>query len=240
MTWRSEGPRWRDSLRTRTLTSLVRAHQHLSPQEIQWEGLSLNVPVGVLSPSPFMGVSFARFLWDFAEIEAGQEVLDLGCGSGALGILAAGRGAHVVSTDLEPEAVRCALINAKRAGRVVDVREGDLFDAVPGMRFHRILFNAPFHLGEGRDSLDRAFYGGKRGEVLTRFLAGLSLHLHPQGDARLLVGRRDTESLLPFHLARNKLEVISSRTRWIPLVGEISVLRIRPVEGIEPPMRSSL
>jgi release factor glutamine methyltransferase len=72
-------------------------------------------------------------------------VLDLCCGSGALGLALAARiECELVATELDPAAVSCAGRNLAGRGRVY---AGDLFDAVPtGLRgrFAVILANAPY------------------------------------------------------------------------------------------------
>ena len=75
-------------------------------------------------------------------------ILDLCCGSGALGIAAALRfpGAHVALTDIDPTAVACARRNIDRfglAGRV-EAHAGSLFDALPRHRYDLILANPPY------------------------------------------------------------------------------------------------
>src|SRR5687767_14697484 len=57
-------------------------------------------------------------------------VLDLGTGSGIGAVFAAQRGASVVAVDINPEAVRCARINAllNDLDERIEVRRGDLFE----------------------------------------------------------------------------------------------------------------
>ena len=83
-------------------------------------------------------------------------VLDLCCGSGALGIAAALRfpEAHVVLTDIDPAAVACAGRNIARFGLVgrVEAHMGSLFDALPRRRYDLILANPPY---VGKAELER-------------------------------------------------------------------------------------
>src|SRR5512138_441534 len=61
----------------------------------------------------------------------GSTVVDLCCGTGAIGLVVASRvsGVRLIASDIEPAAVACARRNLARFGATV-VR-GDLFDAVP-------------------------------------------------------------------------------------------------------------
>jgi release factor glutamine methyltransferase len=117
--------------------------------------------------------------------------LDLGCGSGVGAVFAAQRGARVIATDLNPEAVRCTRINAllNRFEDKIEARLGDLFEPVKDQRFDLILFNPPFYRGKPKDSLDLAWRGEN---IFERFAAGLKNHLTSSGRA-LLVFSTDGE-----------------------------------------------
>jgi release factor glutamine methyltransferase len=68
-------------------------------------------------------------------------VLDLCCGTGAVGTVLAARGADVHGVDIDPAAVRCARHNLGQ------VHEGDLYSAVPAAlrgRVDVIVANAPY------------------------------------------------------------------------------------------------
>ena len=66
-------------------------------------------------------------------------ILDLGTGSGIGALFAARAGCLVTAVDINPEAVRCARINAlmNRLEERVQVLEGDLFAPVAGRRSDR-------------------------------------------------------------------------------------------------------
>ena len=64
-------------------------------------------------------------------VKPGQTILDIGCGSGILGIAAAKLGAgRVIGSDLDPNAVLVARENAAENGvsEIVEIHQGDLTD----------------------------------------------------------------------------------------------------------------
>lgn len=78
-------------------------------------------------------------------------VLDLGCGTGALGVLAARQAwaGHVMLLDADADAVRSAAETLRRAGVVhAEVRASDVANAIADERFNVILSNPPFHVGK--------------------------------------------------------------------------------------------
>ncbi len=67
-----------------------------------------------------------------ADVKSGDTVYDLGCGDGRIVITAAKEhGAHAVGVDINPERIREARENAKKAGveERVKFEQGDLFQA---------------------------------------------------------------------------------------------------------------
>ncbi|MDE6014957.1 MAG: 23S rRNA (uracil(1939)-C(5))-methyltransferase RlmD [Acetatifactor sp.] len=53
---------------------------------------------------------------EYAQLAGGETVLDAYCGTGTMGIIAAGRAGNVIGVELNADAVRDARINAKRNG----------------------------------------------------------------------------------------------------------------------------
>lgn len=89
----------------------------------------------------------ARTLWEVGErlvrqvgIGAGEDVLDVACGSGNAAIRAAAAGGRVVGVDLTPEMFVAGRELATEAGVTVDWREGDAEDLpFPDARFDVVL-----------------------------------------------------------------------------------------------------
>lgn len=120
-------------------------------------------------------------------LPAGARVLDLGTGSGVGAVFSARRGASVTAVDINPEAVRCARMNAllNKLEDKIEVHQGDLFSPLPdGQRFDLILFNPPFHRGRPSDGLDHAWRGE---DVFERFTAELRDRLTAAGRALLVL-----------------------------------------------------
>jgi release factor glutamine methyltransferase len=127
----------------------------------------------------------------FAEnikVNARDRVLDIGTGSGILGVVAAKTAREVIAIDLNPYAVRCAKLNA-RLNHVHDnmtLLQGDLFSALAETaKFDLILFNAPYlpsEQGEEETWLGRAWAGGATGrQVIDQFISQAPDYLRRAG-----------------------------------------------------------
>ncbi|MEU7299499.1 putative protein N(5)-glutamine methyltransferase [Streptomyces sp. NPDC007206] len=150
----------------------------------------------VLEPGVFVPRRRTEFLVDQALAQApdARVVVDLCCGSGALGaaLAAALDGAEVHAADIDPAAVRCARRNlAAFTGRA---HQGDLYDALPAAlrgRVGIVTANVPYVPtgelpllpAEARDHEPRAALdGGPDGlDLLRRVAVGAPEWLAPGG-----------------------------------------------------------
>jgi HemK-related putative methylase len=145
-------------------------------------GVQLYVEPSVLNPALLpAGALLAEAV--LAEIRPGSTVLDLGCGSGIVGLSAAKAGAVVVSSDLNPAAVRSTQVGAMLNGLGLEVLEGDLYSAVEGRRFDVVAFNPPFFERAQGGALAMALADGPGLPLFIRFLHRLPDHLTPHGIA---------------------------------------------------------
>jgi SAM-dependent methyltransferase len=67
----------------------------------------------------------AARLVEWADVQPGQQLLDVACGTGVVAVTAARKGAIVTALDLTPELLERARENSKIAGVNVDWHEGD-------------------------------------------------------------------------------------------------------------------
>ena len=125
------------------------------------------------------------------------EVLEVGCGSGCLTLLAAQElgdlEVRIRASDLLPEAVATTRYNVSRcsnyAGAIHLLLSGDLFEAVPAdHRFDLIIFNAPWVVSRARNRAELAVHDeGQR--ILRGFFDNVPQYLKSGG--RILLGYAD-------------------------------------------------
>jgi release factor glutamine methyltransferase len=157
-------------------------------------GLDLVIAPGVLHPRHFASSRMlARHVMSL-ELE-GTTVMDIGTGSGLLGLVAARAGARVLAADINPEAVRCARENALRNGLEsrFEAYESDIFDGIgPALRFDVVVTNPPFYPRSPRDAADLAFAAGVDHAFFSKLALQLPDRLHEGGRA-VLVQSSDTD-----------------------------------------------
>jgi len=151
-----------------------------------------------------------------------KRVLDLGTGSGVLGLYCALRGADVTVADIDEEAVRYATEAGKHLGVEIHGITSDVFSNIPG-KFDWVLFNPPYLPSEGLN--DRTVDGGPKGRiVINKFLDDLPNHISKDGAALLLVSSLNEPASLI--LSHQELEFTTLATRRL-FFEELQVLRAR-------------
>jgi release factor glutamine methyltransferase len=171
------------------------------------------VPIIIL-PGVFNGVllrtgAFLAQTLNTIQLLPNARVLDLGTGSGVGALFAARRGARVIASDINPEAARCAQINAlaQHLEHKIETRVGDLFESVRGEQFDLILFNPPYYRGQPRDMAD---YAWRSPDAFERFLRELPPHLTENGRALVVLSSDNdvADALAAQHL---RVRVIAER-----------------------------
>jgi release factor glutamine methyltransferase len=179
LTWQTHRRAWRFLLRLKLELFDRRKYERVVLEDVA--GIALVVLPDVFNPKLLRSGEFLASQLSRRElIPAGARVLDLGCGSGSAGIVAARLGCQVVAVDINPSAVRCTRINALLNDVDLDVRQGDLFAPVQPDQFDVVLFNPPYYRGTPRDALDHAW---RSPDMPERFASDLASHLAPGGSA---------------------------------------------------------
>lgn len=136
-------------------------------------------------------------LIDLLEVEEGDEILEVGCGSGIISLHCAKAEADVTAVDISEEAVRATKKNAEMNDLDINVKYSDLFSSVKKSYWDGIIFNPPY-LPKRKDmGKDPRWDGGKKGtEVLLRFLYDAKNYLKDNGSIYICYSDRgDIEKL---------------------------------------------
>jgi release factor glutamine methyltransferase len=116
--------------------------------EQEFWGLPFHVDASVLVPRPDTETVIEVARGARADRAAACRVLDLCTGSGAIAVALARElpAAHVIATEISPDAAVLARKNAERNGVAerVEVRLGDLWAPVAGERFDLVAANPPY------------------------------------------------------------------------------------------------
>lgn len=174
--------------------SIIAYHLYAKPKitridHVSMFGFDMVIPLTVFHPKLYFSSSIiGKYL---IHLDLGSmDVLDMGCGSGILGMIAASKGARVVSTDLNSGAVHATKRNAETNGlsKMVSTVHGYLFEAVPPDRlFDYILFNPPFYKKEPKNESDLAWGAGLQYETIKEFILNAPHFLKEDGKLLIII-----------------------------------------------------
>lgn len=156
-------------------------------QMLEYKGILIYIHPKVYEPA-----EDTFLLAENLNIKRSDEVLEIGTGTGLIAICTAQRTRNVVATDVNDYALKCALKNTVANKTYnIELRKGNLFEAVESRKFDLILFNAPYlptsECEKLDDDLNYALDGGKDGrETIDHFIDGLKDHLKEGGRVQLV------------------------------------------------------
>ncbi len=152
-------------------------------EKIELMNFVLDVPPTVFHPKLyFTSVFFGEYIRSLNL--KNKIILDMGCGSGILSLIAASNGAYVTSVDINPRAVEATTINVEqnKLSDRIHTFQSDLFKNIPReSRFDVILFNPPYYLEEPTNDQERAFFGGDDYRVMNEFAQQVKSFLSKDG-----------------------------------------------------------
>lgn len=150
------------------------------------------------------------YMLEYAQVKEGDEVLDLGTGTGLHAIFAADKAKRVVATDIVPAAVINAKFNATRRGldKKIEFRVGDLFKPVKdGEKFDVFFININFPFATDRDD---------RTSLHERFFAEVRRYMKPA--ARIYYQTSFIENFPTIYdmLKRHRLQIMEMHMVHVP------------------------
>jgi SAM-dependent methyltransferase len=149
-----------------------------------------DAPPDIVFPAIYIGtLQFLRLL----PRGVGSDALDLCAGTGIAAFVLSRSNTHSVSVDITERATQFSLFNSTlNKCTNVEVARGDLYEAVKGRKFDRIVAHPPYVPSVGLNTIWRD--GGATGEFLVRkIIQGLPEHLRNGGMFACLTQGLDTK-----------------------------------------------
>lgn len=184
------------------------AYQKNEPSWVVVDDIELVIYPGVRPPT-INGIH----LLEYFRVNDGEEVLDIGTGSGLHAIFAARKAKRVVATDIVPLAAANAGFNATRLGleKKIELRSGDLFGPIKdGEKFDVFFFNINFPFASD---------GSARNTLHERFFAEVRQYMKP--GARIYYQTSFVENFPLIHdmLKRHGFRIMEMHTMHMPEYG---------------------
>lgn len=110
-----------------------------------------------------------------------KRLLELGCGTGAVGLSLSEYVEELYLSDIGSPAVFCARFNTLINFRKAKIYRSDLFQALPKVLFDVIVFNSPL-LNKPIESVGELTTNDPNGQIFLNFIAQIPEYIAPEGE----------------------------------------------------------
>lgn len=137
-------------------------------------GFKLEIPPTVFHPKFFFSSIYLTEFVEGLDIR-NKNFLDLGCGSGIIGLMAYKKGANTLAVDINQIAVECTTknysLNFEKPDACFKAIQSDLFSSISAQKFSVIAINPPYFFNDVKEDVQLAWNCGKNGEYFTRLFS---------------------------------------------------------------------
>ncbi|MDB4992219.1 MAG: N-methyl-transferase [Parcubacteria group bacterium] len=195
-----------DQIHLTTRPYLNKVESHTEPYDVEVFGTPITVLPGVMSPKyDWAGLYMIDYLpKDFS----GQDVLELGPGSGLVSVFMGLRGARsVTAADISPKAIENTRINFEKFSTPNSLAiVSDVFSDVPKKKYDSIVFNLPYHNGIPANDLEKGVIDAEYHAMIT-FLKDAKEFLADDGKLYLGFSQSGNVELFKAELAKNGIGI---------------------------------
>lgn len=153
-------------------------------------GFNLLIKPSVFHPKFFFSSLYFYDVIKKIDLED-KQILEIGCGSGLLSLLAYQKNAFVTCCDVNDKAIDCTQHNFKlnfnTNSRKFDAIKSDLFDAIPKQPFDYIFINPPYFFNDAKTENQLAWNCGKNGEYFIKFFSQLQDYINQQSNVLMIL-----------------------------------------------------
>lgn len=189
---------------------------HRKPRKYVYQDIYTIVQPSVFSPKNTM--STKAFLDFISTLNLqNKKVLELGCGSGIISVLAVRKGAQVWASDINEVAVDSLKELSVQLNLNIHTLYSDLFDRVPKENFDYVFINPPYYPKEPENVAEKAWFCGVEYEYFEKLfqqlpqIKGAEVHMILSDGCDLAkiksIAQKNTQNLEEIHQIQLSTEV---------------------------------
>jgi release factor glutamine methyltransferase len=182
------------------------------------DGFKVKVLKGVFHPKLFFST---QYFYEFLKSqELGASVLEIGCGTGVLSMLALKKGAKVTAIDIDSKAVKNTSINVAvnfSASPDIEIIQSDLFQNLPARTYDTILINPPYFFRKINVNAQYAWYCGENGEYFKALFSKLMTYSQPDTASYMILANNCDIERIRSIAEQNKITfklVTQKKVKW--------------------------
>ncbi len=146
----------------------------------------------------------------------GKRLLELGCGSGFIALLAERAGAVVTASDISAAAIENTAFNAAQNPGITIIHS-DLFDQIPVQPFDWIVINPPYYAKAPSTEAERAWFCGQDFEYFRKLFLQLNKYVtKDSGILMTLAGNADIATIKEIGREHGvDFQIHAERSSWL-------------------------
>jgi len=152
----------------------------------RYENFEIKILAGVFHPGLFPSTGFILSFLKEQNLKD-QSLLELGCGTGLISVVAAHLGATVTAIDLSLKAVENCKLNSNNNDAPVEVFQSDLFKDIPAKKFDWIVINPPYYPRKPIREDDLAWLCGPNFEYFRELFSQLTEYIHAKSQVIMVL-----------------------------------------------------
>ncbi|MDI9255842.1 methyltransferase [Flavobacterium sedimenticola] len=158
------------------------------PRNFTYDSITVKIHPDVFPPQ----LTFStKILLDFIQDLDLQNktLLELGCGSGIISLLATKKGAQVTASDINQTALAFLVGNAEKNHLTLTTIYSDLFQNIKNRTFHYIIINPPYYPKQPRNVKEQAWFCGENFEYFEKLFRQLPSYLSPKTSCFMILSQ---------------------------------------------------
>jgi release factor glutamine methyltransferase len=184
-------------------------------RKYQYSEITVVVRPGVFHPGLFPSTRMLIRYLATIKLE-GKRLLELGCGSGLIAIIAEKAGAVVTASDISTAAINNTEFNAAQNGSQISIIHSDLFDQIPTQVFDWIVINPPYYAKAPSTEAERAWFCGSDFQYFRKLFLQLTMYTAKETEVIMTLAQ-DADMDTIKRIAEEhgvSLQILTKRSSW--------------------------
>lgn len=196
-------------------------HYFKKARPYRYKKIKITVLPGVFFPHFTLSTKLLLQFLESKQLDK-KSFLELGCGTGIISVFAAQKGAIVTASDINPEAIKNAELNAHKNAVSIQTVLSDLFEKIPPQQFDTIVINPPYYPRQPKNDAEKAWFCGEEFEYFEKLFPNLPAYFHSNSEVYMILSEDCKFERIQTIAQKSKLkfEVVDKKRKW----GEFSLI----------------
>lgn len=158
------------------------------PRNFTYDYIQIKIHPDVFPPQLTFSTKILLDFLSALDLE-NKTVLELGCGSGIISLLAAKKKALVTASDINQTALDFLQANTSKNNLKLSVIYSDLFDNLKNQTFNYIIINPPYYPKSPKNVKDKAWFCGENFEYYENLFEQLPDYLYEETNCFMILSQ---------------------------------------------------